>query len=59
MPSSQGRNSLPAGGGGVCGGSLLIGLSVGLWTPCIGPILASVISLAITGTVTFDAFLIT
>ena len=29
------------------------------WTPCVGPILASVISLAITGTVTFDAFLIT
>ncbi|MBP9817611.1 cytochrome c biogenesis protein DipZ [Candidatus Shapirobacteria bacterium] len=42
------------------GGGLLIGLSVGLlWTPCVGPILASVISLAITGTVTFEAFLIT
>lgn len=41
-------------------GGLLIGLSIGLlWTPCVGPILASVISLAITGTVTFDAFLIT
>ncbi len=41
-------------------GGLLIGFSVGLlWTPCVGPILASVISLAITGTVTFDAFLIT
>ncbi|MBI4973608.1 cytochrome c biogenesis protein DipZ [Candidatus Roizmanbacteria bacterium] len=39
---------------------LLIGLSLGLlWTPCVGPILASVISLAITGTVTFDAFIIT
>ena len=39
---------------------VLIGLSLGLlWTPCVGPILASVISLAITGTVTFDAFLIT
>lgn len=39
---------------------VLIGLSIGLlWTPCVGPILASVISLAITGTVTFDAFLIT
>ncbi|MEK7591823.1 MAG: cytochrome c biogenesis protein DipZ [Patescibacteria group bacterium] len=59
MPSSQGRNSLPAGRQGF-GGGLLIGLSVGLlWTPCVGPILASVISLAITGTVTFDAFLIT
>jgi cytochrome c biogenesis protein CcdA/thiol-disulfide isomerase/thioredoxin len=42
------------------GGGLLIGLSIGLlWTPCVGPILASVISLAITGTVTLDAFLIT
>ena len=39
---------------------VLIGLSIGLlWTPCVGPILASVISLAITGTVTFDAFFIT
>ena len=52
MPSSQGRTGF--------GGGLLIGFSVGLlWTPCVGPILASVISLAITGTVTFDAFLIT
>jgi len=42
------------------GGGILIGLSLGLlWTPCVGPILASVISLALTGTVTFDAFLIT
>ncbi len=52
MPSSQNRTGF--------GGGLLIGVSVGLlWTPCVGPILASVISLAITGTVTFDAFLIT
>lgn len=42
------------------GGGLLIGLSIGLlWTPCVGPILASVISLAITGTVTLDAVFIT
>ena len=42
------------------GPGLLIGLSLGLlWTPCVGPILASVISLAITGTVTLDAFMIT
>lgn len=41
-------------------GGLVIGLSLGLlWTPCVGPILASVISLAITGTVTTQAFLIT
>ncbi|VVA43558.1 conserved membrane hypothetical protein [Candidatus Roizmanbacteria bacterium] len=52
IPSSQNRTGF--------GGGLLIGFSVGLlWTPCVGPILASVISLAITGTVTFDAFLIT
>ncbi len=41
-------------------GGVVIGFSVGLlWTPCVGPILASVISLAITGTVTLDAFFIT
>jgi cytochrome c biogenesis protein CcdA/thiol-disulfide isomerase/thioredoxin len=41
-------------------GGLVVGLSLGLlWTPCVGPILASVISLALTGTVTLDAFLIT
>lgn len=52
VPKSQGKVGF--------GGGILIGLSVGLlWTPCVGPILASVISLAITGTVTFDAFLIT
>jgi cytochrome c biogenesis protein CcdA/thiol-disulfide isomerase/thioredoxin len=39
---------------------VLVGLSLGLvWTPCVGPILASVISLAITGSVTGSAFLIT
>lgn len=41
-------------------GGVAIGFSLGLlWTPCVGPILASVISLAITGTVTTQAFLIT
>ncbi len=41
-------------------GGLLIGLSIGLvWTPCVGPILASVISLALTGTFTGTAALIT
>lgn len=52
VPSSQSQT-------GFFGG-LVIGLSLGLlWTPCVGPILASVISLAITGTVTAQAFLIT
>lgn len=50
----QGRNHT-----GLVGG-ILIGLSLGLlWTPCVGPILASVISLALTGSVTIDAFIIT
>lgn len=41
-------------------GGVWIGLSLGLlWTPCVGPILASVITLAISGTVNFSAFLIT
>lgn len=52
MPSGQNRTGF--------WGGLVIGLSLGLlWTPCVGPILASVISLAITGTVTAQAFLIT
>ncbi len=39
---------------------VVVGLSLGLlWTPCVGPILASVITLAITGTVTAQAILIT
>lgn len=41
-------------------GGLVIGVSIGLiWTPCVGPILGSVISLALTGSVTGTAFLIT
>lgn len=41
-------------------GGLLVGFSLGLlWTPCVGPILAAVISLAITGAVTAQAALIT
>lgn len=42
------------------GSGLLMGFSLGLlWTPCVGPILASVISLALTGSVTWAAFFIT
>lgn len=52
MPSGQKRQGF--------WGGIVIGLSLGLlWTPCVGPILASVISLAITGTVTAQSFLIT
>jgi len=39
---------------------VLVGLSLGLlWAPCVGPILASVISLALTGTVTLSAVFVT
>src|SRR5688572_5025288 len=41
-------------------GGVVVGISLGLvWAPCVGPILASVISLALTGTVTASAFVIT
>ncbi|MBI4038459.1 cytochrome c biogenesis protein DipZ [Candidatus Daviesbacteria bacterium] len=41
-------------------GGFVVGLSLGLlWTPCVGPILASVISLALSGAVTTQAFAIT
>jgi cytochrome c biogenesis protein CcdA/thiol-disulfide isomerase/thioredoxin len=41
-------------------GGLLIGLSLGLlWTPCVGPILASVITLAASSNVSLSAILIT
>ncbi len=52
LPQSQQRTGFSGG--------ILIGLSLGLlWTPCVGPILASVISLAITGSVNLDAVFIT
>ncbi len=52
LPSTAGRSGF--------GGGLVIGLSLGLlWTPCVGPILASVISLAISGTVTAQAMILT
>lgn len=39
---------------------ILVGVSLGLlWTPCVGPILASVITLAATSSVTLGAFFIT
>jgi cytochrome c biogenesis protein CcdA/thiol-disulfide isomerase/thioredoxin len=41
-------------------GGFLVGLSIGLiWTPCVGPILASVITLAATSDVTLSALFIT
>lgn len=57
-PTLSGKTGLPAQAG--FWGGVLVGLSLGLlWTPCVGPILASVITLAISGGVTFDAFVIT
>jgi cytochrome c biogenesis protein CcdA/thiol-disulfide isomerase/thioredoxin len=39
---------------------IIVGLSLGLiWTPCVGPIMASVISLALTQHVTIDSVFIT
>lgn len=41
-------------------GGIFVGMSLGLiWTPCVGPILASVISLAIISSVTLNAVIIT
>ncbi len=41
-------------------GGFLIGLTLGVvWTPCVGPILASVITLALSGEITFFAGLVT
>lgn len=52
MPQTQGKSGL--------WGGILIGMSLGLiWTPCVGPILASVISLAFTGSVSGTAVFIT
>ena len=51
-PKGNSQNGFLAG--------FVIGLSLGLlWTPCVGPILASVITLALAGNVTSDAFVIT
>lgn len=49
----------PKNGGGFFGG-LIVGVSLGfLWTPCVGPILASVITLAATSEVTAQSVVIT
>lgn len=41
-------------------GGIITGLSLGfVWAPCVGPIMAAVISLAITESVSFNAVLIT
>ncbi|HZZ98879.1 MAG TPA: cytochrome c biogenesis protein DipZ [Candidatus Saccharimonadia bacterium] len=51
MPQLQNKNGF--------WGGILIGLSLGvIWTPCVGPILAAVIALAATSTVTVTTALI-
>ncbi len=72
--ASGGRRLVPAGGAGPAGGGgagarggwagywggCLVGLSLGLvWTPCVGPIMASVISLALTSRVESGSVYIT
>jgi cytochrome c biogenesis protein CcdA/thiol-disulfide isomerase/thioredoxin len=55
----QPKHHVSANGQGFLGG-LILGVTLGLlWTPCVGPILASVISLALSGTVTVQTFFIT
>ncbi len=54
-----GKDGLSTDRQGFIGGTL-IGFSIGLiWTPCVGPILASIITLAATSTVGFSAVIIT
>lgn len=49
-PGAAGASAAPpAGGWAGFGSGIVVGLSLGLiWTPCVGPIMASVISLALT-----------
>jgi cytochrome c biogenesis protein CcdA len=50
----------PAGAGAGFGGGLVVGLGLGLaWTPCVGPIMASVITLALNQDVGVGAVAIT
>ena len=54
-----GKRGAPAERSGYVSG-LLVGVSLGVvWTPCVGPIMASVISLAVSNTVNLGSILIT
>lgn len=54
------RDSQKPGKGNGYFSGLILGLSLGLvWTPCVGPIMASVITLALTASVDFGSVLIT
>ena len=53
------RATVQPRGQGLIGG-LLIGISLGVvWTPCVGPIMASVITLALSSAITWQAILVT
>ena len=49
----------PDSGNGFVGGVMVGGTLGLLWTPCVGPIMSAVITLALSGNVTFQAFLVT
>jgi cytochrome c biogenesis protein CcdA/thiol-disulfide isomerase/thioredoxin len=58
VPAAGPANSPPRGAGFT--GGVVVGLSLGLvWTPCVGPIMASVISLALTRRVDGGAVFLT
>jgi cytochrome c-type biogenesis protein len=52
-------SSSPDSGNGFVGGVMVGGTLGLLWTPCVGPIMSAVITLALSGNVTFQAFLVT
>lgn len=53
-------NAAPKNQGNGFTSGFFMGLSLGLvWAPCVGPILASIIALALTGTVNGETFVIT
>jgi cytochrome c-type biogenesis protein len=52
-------SSKPDSGNGYVGGVMVGGTLGLLWTPCVGPIMSAVITLALSGNVTFQAFLVT
>lgn len=54
------RHFSPSANASGFAGGIVIGLSLGIvWSPCIGPILATVLSLAMIGKVTVESYLIT
>jgi cytochrome c-type biogenesis protein len=53
-------SSLGQSGQNGFGGGVMVGATLGLlWTPCVGPIMASVITLALSNSITAQAFLTT